>query len=58
MNFDGIAVSDYIDISALRTALKRGEWNEAEVVPGVYKKMSVDELVGKETAVFVVEDRF
>src|SRR5882762_7313963 len=58
MNFDGIAVSDYIDISALRTALQRGQWNEAEVVSGVYKKMSVDELVGKETAVFVVEDRF
>jgi len=47
MNFDAITVSDHIDISALWTALKRREWNEPEVVPGVYKKMSVTNWLGK-----------
>ncbi len=58
MNFNRIPVADDVNVGALRTTLKRSERYQTKIVPGVHEEMSVDELVGKETAVFVVEDGF
>src|SRR6266403_3576527 len=57
MNFDGIA-RHHIHVSTLRTTLNCGQWNQTKIALGVYKEMSVHKLVGKETAIFIVEDGF
>ena len=57
MNFDRIARHD-VHVSTLRTPLNCGQWNQTKIALGVYQEMSVHKLVGKETAVFIVEDGF
>src|SRR5439155_10335479 len=57
MNFDGIA-RHHIHVGTLRTTLNCGQWNQTKIALGVNKEVSVDKLVGKETAIFIVEDGF
>src|SRR6266700_506584 len=57
MDFDDIARDD-IHVRTLRTPLNCGQWNQTKIALGVHKEMSVHKLVGKETAIFIVEDGF
>jgi len=57
-NFDGVIAADSVNVGSLGATLNGRSGNDREIPHSVHKQVDVDELIGKERAIGIVEDGF